>query len=57
MGHVATEGEASARRGIFTTVACYPLHIVLEAANLTKLDYLALDLEGMELQVYIYPII
>ena len=33
------------------TVNCYPLSSLLIAANFTKLDFLSLDLEGVELQV------
>ncbi|KAF2361870.1 Methyltransferase FkbM [Trinorchestia longiramus] len=43
--------EEVGQRGIFAAVACYPLYAVMQASGLTELDYLALDLEGAELQV------
>ena len=33
------------------TVRCFPLSSLLIAANLTKIDFLSLDLEGLELKV------
>ena len=30
---------------------CFPLYSMLKAAGMTKLDYISLDLEGIELEV------
>ncbi|CAG0917838.1 unnamed protein product [Notodromas monacha] len=38
-------------RQVFTVVECYPLYSLLVASGLTSLDYLSLDLEGVELKV------
>ena len=53
MGRISNSEERDSRKGIFTEVNCYPLYSVLKAANLTELDYLALDLEGVEMKVSI----
>ncbi|XP_018007683.1 uncharacterized protein LOC108665442 [Hyalella azteca] len=43
--------EEVGTKGIFTQVQCYPLYSVMKAANLTQLNYLALDVEGLEMKV------
>lgn len=50
MGRLAASAEIASKHGLFTRVRCYPLFAVLRAANLTTLDYLALDLEGLEMK-------
>ena len=35
----------------FTNVVCFPLHGVLKALNVTKVDYFSLDVEGNEMDV------
>lgn len=51
MGHIASQGEETNRRGIFTRVKCFPLYSLLLAINTTQVDLLSLDVEGAELQV------
>ena len=51
MGRIAYAKEVREKKGIFIDVVCYPLYTILKAANLTTLDYLALDLEGLEFKV------
>lgn len=54
MSRLSETSEVKSGHGIFSTVVCYPLYTVMLAVNYTKLDYLALDLEGLEMQVCTY---
>jgi hypothetical protein len=44
-------GVTKTRTYIYTIVDCFPIYSLLKAAGMTKLDFLSLDLEGVELQV------
>ena len=39
------------RTYIYTIVDCYPIYSLLAAVEMTELDFMSLDLEGVELQV------
>ncbi|KAL7645229.1 UNVERIFIED_CONTAM: hypothetical protein RMT77_003615 [Armadillidium vulgare] len=50
MGRIVAQEETKSK-GIFTRVKCFPLYSLMKAQNLTVLDLLSLDVEGMEIQV------
>ena len=50
MGHIAGSNEAGGQ-GIYTRVKCFPLFSLMLAFNHTTINFLSLDLEGVELQV------
>jgi hypothetical protein len=44
-------GSTKTRTYIYTIVDCFPIYSLLKAAGMSELDFLSLDLEGVELQV------